>query len=156
VEQDNYRTVAGAAMAYGHAVVAQSPIDVNIGKQLNILLTNMDVKTDNIVMDPLTGAMGYGLEYTYSVMERIRLTALGGDKMLAGPMMVNPGQECAKIKELRAPENDFPAWGDLGKRAVYWETATAVSLLYAGADILVVYHPETAKAVKETIEELWH
>jgi acetyl-CoA synthase len=156
VEQDNYRTVAGAAMAYGHAVVAQSPIDVNIGKQLNILLTNMDVKTDNIVMDPLTGAMGYGLEYTYSVMERIRLTALGGDKMLAGPMMVNPGQECAKIKELRAPENDFPVWGDLGKRAVYWETATAVSLLYAGADILVVYHPETARALKETIEELWH
>ena len=69
----------GAAMAYGHCVVSQSPIDVNIGKQMNILLTNMDLKREQIVIDPLTGAMGYGIEYTYSVMERIRLTGLGGD-----------------------------------------------------------------------------
>ncbi len=100
-------------MAYGHCVVAQSPIDVNIAKQLNILLTNMDLKPEQIVMDPLTGAMGYGIEYTYSVMERIRLTGLGGDQMLAGPMIVSPGQECAKIKELKADSRDFPAWGDL-------------------------------------------
>ena len=101
VEQNNYRTIAGAAMAYGHCVVSQSPIDVNIGKQMNILLTNMDLKREQIVIDPLTGAMGYGIEYTYSVMERIRLTGLGGDAMLAMPMIVSPGQECAKIKELQ-------------------------------------------------------
>ena len=83
VEQNNYRTIAGAAMAYGHSLVSQSPIDVNIAKQMNILLTNMDLKRGQIVMDPMTGAMGYGIEYTYSVMERIRLTGLGGDKMLA-------------------------------------------------------------------------
>jgi acetyl-CoA decarbonylase/synthase complex subunit delta len=154
VEQDNYRTIAGAAIAYGHCVVAQSPIDVNIGKQLNILLTNMDVKPERIVMDPMTGATGYGIEYTYSVMERIRLTGLGGDRMLAAPMIVSPGQECARIKEYRAQGADFPAWGNLEKRAALWELSTAVSLLYAGADLLIMYHPEAAMALKKTILEL--
>ncbi len=154
VEQDNYRTLAGAAMAYGHTLVAQSPIDVNIGKQLNILLTNMDIKPEQIVMDPMTGAMGYGLEYTYSVMERIRLTALGGDKMLAAPMIVSPGQECAKVKELKASQADFPAWGELAKRAALWELSTAVNFLYAGADLLIMYHPEAAMATRRTITQL--
>jgi acetyl-CoA decarbonylase/synthase complex subunit delta len=160
VEQDNYRTIAGAAMAYGHTVVAQSPIDVNIGKQLNILLTNMDVKKEQVIMDPLTGATGYGIEYTYSVMERIRLTGLKGDKMLSAPMIVSPGQECAKVKEFKASETSFPEWGNLDKRAYAWELATAMSLLYAGADILILYHPEAAKAIKKTIFKLmdgkWH
>ncbi len=154
VEQDNYRTIAGAAMGYGHVVVSQSPIDVNIGKQLNILLTNMDVAKEQIIMDPMTGAAGYGIEYTYSVMERIRQTALGGDQMLAAPMIVSPGQECAKIKELKASEAEFPEWGDLAKRAAMWELSTAVNLLYAGADILIMYHPEAAIQTKKTITRL--
>ena len=154
VEQDNYRTIAGAAMAYGHTIVAQSPIDVNIGKQLNILLGNMDIKCDQIVMDPMTGATGYGIEYTYSVMERIRQSGLGGDKMLALPMIVSPGYECAKVKEFKAAEIDFPEWGDLGKRAAVWELTTAVSLVYAGADILIMYHPEAAVQTKKMIFEL--
>jgi len=154
VEHDNYRTIAGAAIAYGHSIVAQSPIDVNIGKQLNILLTNMDVRPERIVMDPMTGATGYGIEYTYSVMERIRLTGLGGDRMLAAPMIVSPGQECARIKEYRAQGADFPAWGNLERRAAIWELSTAVSLLYAGADLLIMYHPEAAIALKKTILEL--
>ncbi len=151
VEQDNYRTIAGAALAYGHTVVAQSPIDVNIGKQMNILLTGMSVPIGQIVMDPMTGAMGYGLEYTYSVMERIRLSGLGGDAMLAGPMIVSPGQETAKVKEVKAPESDFPSWGDIGKRAVLWELSCATALLYAGADILIMYHPDAAMATKDAI-----
>jgi CO dehydrogenase/acetyl-CoA synthase delta subunit len=154
VEQDNYRTIAGAAMAYGHSIVAQSPIDVNIAKQMNILLTNMDLKKEQIVMDPMTGAAGYGIEYTYSVMERIRLTGINGDKMLAGPMIVSTGQECAKIKEFKALESDFPEWGDLKKRALLWELTTAVNLLYAGADILIMYHPEAAMQAKKTILKL--
>jgi acetyl-CoA synthase len=154
VEQDNYRTLAGAAMAYNHCLVAQSPIDVNIGKQLNILLTAMGVNTGQIVMDPMTGALGYGIEYTYSVMERIRLSALSGDAMLAGPMIVSPGQECVKIKEFRAPQSDFPEWGDLGERAALWETATALALVYAGADILVMYHPEAVKAIQQAVRRL--
>jgi acetyl-CoA decarbonylase/synthase complex subunit delta len=154
VEQNNYRTIAGAAIAYGHTVVAQSPIDVNIAKQINILLTNMDLPAEKIVMDPMTGAIGYGIEYSYSVMERIRLTGLGGDRMLCGPMILSPGYECSKIKEYKAPESAFPTWGDLGRRAMEWELATAVSFLHAGADILVMYHPEAAVAAKKTITDL--
>jgi acetyl-CoA synthase len=154
VEQDNYRTIAGAALAYHHSIVSQSPIDVNIAKQMNILLTNMEIKTEKIVMDPLTSASGYGIEYTYSVMERIRLTALNGDRMLASPMIVSPGQECSKIKEYKAPEKDFPAWGDLAKRGAMWELSTAVCLLYAGADLFIMYHPDAAKKLKETIFKL--
>ncbi|HJX70606.1 MAG TPA: hypothetical protein VJ346_01600, partial [Bacteroidales bacterium] len=152
--QENYRTIAGAALAYGHCLVAQSPIDVNIGKQLNILLTNMDVKKEQIVMDTLTGAIGYGIEYTYSVMERIRLTGLNGDKMLAAPMIISPGIECSKIKEYKAAEKDFPAWGNLEKRSCAWELSTAVTLLYSGADILIMYHPEAAMAIKKAIFKL--
>ena len=151
VEQDNYRTIAGAALAYGHTLVAQSPIDVNIAKQINILLGNMDLKTDKIIIDPMTGAIGYGIEYTYSVMERIRMTGLNGDKMLCSPMIVTPGYESAKVKEYKASEESFPTWGELSKRAALWELTTAVSLLQAGADILVMYHPEAAMETKKTI-----
>ncbi len=154
VEQDNYRTIAGAVLAYEHLVVAQSPIDVNIGKQMNILLTNMNVRQEQIVMDMMTGALGYGLEYTYSVMERARLTGLGGDAMLAGPMIAVPGQECVKIKELSASERSFPAWGELSSRAALWELSTATSLLYAGADITVMAHPDAAMALRRAIFEL--
>jgi acetyl-CoA decarbonylase/synthase complex subunit delta len=154
VEQDNYRTIAGAALAYDHCLVAMSPIDVNIAKQLNILLGNMDMDMDRIIIDPTTGGLGYGLEYTYSVMERIRLTGLHGDAALASPMLVNPGQECAKIKELKASQEEFPAWGELKRRAMLWELSTAVSLLHAGADILVMYNPESAVELNKTIDGL--
>ncbi len=154
VEQDNYKTIAGAAMAYGHSVVAQAPIDVNISKQLNILLTNMDFKKENIIMDPMTSAVGYGIEYTYSVMERIRLTALNGDAMLCGPMLVNAGYECSKLKESKAPQADYPLWGDLGQRLALWEISTANTLLYSGADLLIMYHPEALKAIKQNIFDL--
>ncbi len=154
VEQDNYRTIAGAAMAYGHSLVAQSPIDVNIAKQLCILLGNMDIKPNQIIIDTMTSAIGYGVEYTYSVMERTRMTGLQGDKKLASPMIVSTGQECAKAKEFKATEKEFPAWGDLGKRAVMLELATATNLLYAGAEILIMYHPDAVAGVKKAITKL--
>lgn len=154
VEQENYRTIAGAAIAYGHCVVAQSPIDVNIAKQLNILLGNMDLGLDRVVVDPNTGGLGYGLEYTYSVMERIRLTGLSGDAPLASPMFVTPGPECSKLKEYKALEKNYPAWGERNRRALHWELATATALLYAGADILVMHHPEAAMELKRLIGEL--
>ena len=154
VEQDNYRVIAGAALAYGHSIAAMSPIDVNIAKQMNILLGNMDIPLNNIVIDPMTGAMGYGIEYTYSVMERIRLTGLGGDQHLSSPMIVSPGQECAKLKELKAAESDFPSWGSLEKRAALWELTTATGLLYGGADLLIMYNPDAAVTLKKTINKL--
>ncbi len=155
VETDNYKTIAAACLAYHHCLVAQSPIDVNLAKQLNILLADLSFPTDRLVMDPLTGALGYGLEYTYSIMERIRIDGLAGDRMLAFPMLVTPGYECAKVKEARAPEKDYPEWGGEQHRGAYWEIATAMSLLVAGADLLIMAHPRAVEAVRKAIAEIF-
>ncbi len=155
VETDNYKTIAAACIAYGHTLVAQSPIDVNLAKQLNILLTDMNFPADKIVMDPLTGTLGYGLEYTYSIMERIRTDGLAGDKMLAFPMLVTPGYESFNVKEARAPQKDYPEWGDLAQRGIYWETATTISLLAAGAELLIMYHPRSVEIIKDKITEIY-
>ncbi|MEN6604950.1 MAG: acetyl-CoA decarbonylase/synthase complex subunit delta [Bryobacteraceae bacterium] len=154
VETDNYKTIAAAAMGYNHAVVAQTPIDVNMAKQLNILLTNMGVAPEKIIIDPMTGAIGYGLEYTYSVMERIRTSAFTGDPMLAMPLMVNPGFEVARTKESRAPQKAFPLWGPERDRGALLEIATAMSFINAGADLVVVYSPLAATTVKRKIAEM--
>ncbi|GHV29484.1 hypothetical protein FACS1894167_08860 [Synergistales bacterium] len=154
VEQDNYKTIAGVAMAYGHSLVAQSPIDVNIAKQMVILLTNMDFPKGNIVIDPTTSAMGYGIEYTYSVMERIRVTGVDGEPMLCAPLIVSPGPETSKIKEAKASAADFPAWGKLEDRIAALEFGAAQSYLYAGANILVMSHPEAAVQIRKTIDDL--
>lgn len=153
-ETDNYKTLAAAAMGYGHCVIAQTPIDVNMAKQLNILMTNMGLAADKIVIDAMTGALGYGLEYTYSVMERIRTAAFTGDPMLASPIVSTPGYEVAKTKESKAPEDAFPLWGSVTERGALLEIATAMSLLNAGADMLVMYHPTAARTVKRKIVEM--
>jgi acetyl-CoA synthase len=154
VETDNYKTIAAAAMGYGHVIVAQAPIDVNMSKQLNILLTNMGVAPDKIIIDSLTGALGYGLEYTYSVMERIRTAALGGDPMLAMPILATPGFEVWRTKESKAPVSAFPQWGPEAERGPLLEISTAMALLNAGADLLVVYHPTAAQTLKRKIAEM--
>jgi acetyl-CoA decarbonylase/synthase complex subunit delta len=155
VETDNYKTIAAACIAYNHTVVAQTPIDVNLAKQLNILLTDMNFPRERIVMDPLTGTLGYGLEYTYSIMERIRIDGLAGDQMLDFPMLVNPGYETFSVKEARTPEEDYPTWGKLEERGLYWETATSMSLLAAGAELLIMYHPKAVETVKKKIAEIY-
>jgi acetyl-CoA decarbonylase/synthase complex subunit delta len=125
-----------------------------MSKQLNILLTNMGIAPEKILVDPLTGALGYGLEYTYSVMERIRTAAFAGDAMLAMPMLVTPGFEVWRTKESKAPASTFPLWGPESERGALLEIATSMALLNAGADLLIVYHPTTALAVKRKIEEM--
>jgi len=134
--------------------VAQTPIDVNMAKQLNILLTNMGVAPEKIIVDPMTGAIGYGLEYTYSVMERIRTSAFTGDPMLAMPLLVNPGFEVARTKESRAPQEAFPLWGPERDRGALLEVATAMSFINAGADLVVLYSPLAATTVKRKIAEM--
>jgi acetyl-CoA decarbonylase/synthase complex subunit delta len=153
-EDKNYRTIVAAALANGHLVNARSPMDVNLAKQLNILINDMGLPLDRIVMDPTTGALGYGIEYGYSVMERLRLAALQGDAMTQFPLLVTPGYEAWKTKEAKVGA-DVPAeWGDWLERAIYWETLTALSLLDAGADILVLRHPESLRRMKAAIVEM--
>ena len=154
VEKDNYKTIAAVCLAHGHCVVAQSPIDVNIAKQLSIQLTSMAFPAEKIVIDPLSSPVGYGLEYTYSIMERIRMDGLAGDDMLRMPMMVTPGYESTRCKEAVAPEADYPKWGSEKNRSAEWEITTAMSLLLAGADLLVMYHPKAVETIRKMIAEL--
>jgi acetyl-CoA decarbonylase/synthase, CODH/ACS complex subunit delta len=153
-EDKNYRTIVATAMANGHLVQARTPMDVNLSKQLNILVSDMGMPHDRIIMDPTTGALGYGIEYGYSVMERLRLAALQGDAMTQQPMIVTPGFEAWKTKESKVGEGVPEAWGDWNNRAINWETLTAASLVESGADIVVLRHPESIKRVKAAITEL--
>jgi acetyl-CoA decarbonylase/synthase complex subunit delta len=153
-EDKNYRTIVAAALANDHLVSSRAPMDVNLSKQLNILITDMGLPLERIIMDPTTGALGYGIEYGYSVMERLRLAALQGDAMTQLPMLVTPGFEAWKSKEAKVGEGVPAEWGDWLERAINWETLTAVSLLESGANILVLRHPESVRRVKLAIEEL--
>lgn len=153
-EDKNYRTIAATAMANDHLVEARTPMDVNLSKQLNILITDMGLPADRVLMDPTTGALGYGMEYGYSVMERLRMAALQGDAMTQLPMIVTPGFEAWKAKESKVGEGVPDAWGDWGNRGINWETLTAMALIESGADIVVLRHPESVKRVKTSIEEL--
>jgi acetyl-CoA decarbonylase/synthase, CODH/ACS complex subunit delta len=147
-EADRYRSVAAAALAYGHSVAAQSPIDINLAKQLNILLREIGVPHDRIVIDPYTGALGYGFEYSYSVMERIRDAALKGDRDLAMPM-ISQAPDSLTVKEVR----EAPPEGQR-EIAIRWEFGFALSAVIAGADIVSVRHPETVRLLGESFRNL--
>lgn len=154
IENTNYRTIVAAALGSGHVVIAQSPIDVNMAKQCNILATDMGLPPDRLLMDPTTGALGYGLEYTYSVMERLRLSAFQNDPMTQSPMICTVGEESWRQKEAKTLEGVPSAWGDIGERSIIWEILTATTLLQAGADILVLRHPKSVEQVKLAIDKL--
>lgn len=150
--QEDYKTLAAVAVAYGHVLVAESPIDLNIAKQVNILLHDASVDLNRVLIDPLTGGLGYGLEYTYSVMERIRLAALGGDPMLNCPVVCLVGEETWKVKEVKVSGGPEVLWGDRRARGINWEMATALPLVEAGADLVVLRHPETLRMLRTQID----
>jgi len=153
-EDKNYRTIVAAALAHNQLVISSSPIDVNLAKQLNILISDMRMGLENVLMDPTTGALGYGLEYTYSVMERLRTAALTGDSMTQQPLICFAGEESWRQKESRVVDDVPEAWGRHERRGKLWELLTASTLLEAGADIVSVRHPENVQAVQATIQRL--
>ncbi len=153
--EENYKTVAAAAMANDHKLIAMSQLDVNLAKQLNILLSQMGFDKERIIMDPMSSALGYGLEYTYSVMERIRLAALlQNDAMMQTPIVCDIGANVWKVKEAMAADAEMPEWGGLEDRALAWESVTASAMITAGADMLIMRHPGAAEKAKELIAEL--
>jgi acetyl-CoA decarbonylase/synthase complex subunit delta len=153
-EQSNYRTIVAACLGNGHIAVARAPIDVNMQKQLNILISDMGLPLDRILMDPTTGGLGYGIEYTYSVMERLRYGALQGDRMTQLPMINTVGEEAWRQKEAKAAEGVPEVWGDVATRGVAWEVLTATSMLEAGSDIVVLRHPQSVDIVNGVIAKL--
>jgi acetyl-CoA decarbonylase/synthase complex subunit delta len=153
-EDKNYRTIVAAAMANGHLVTSKTPMDVNLAKQLVILIHDMGMPLERVIMDPTTGALGYGIEYGYSVMERLRLAALQGDSMTQQPMFVTPGEEAWKTKEAKVGSGVPESWGDWKQRALNWEMLTAAPLLYAGADIVVLRHPASLARIRAMLDGL--
>jgi acetyl-CoA decarbonylase/synthase complex subunit delta len=155
VEEGDYKQIGAACLGYKHTVVASSPIDVNLAKQLNILLGNLGVSNKEVIIDPTTGGLGYGLEYSYSVMERISQAALTQeDEKLQQPMIANVGNEVWKCKEANLSAEEAPELGDPDKRGVLMEAIAAVDFLLAGSDIIVMRHPEAVKLVKGFIEKM--
>jgi acetyl-CoA decarbonylase/synthase complex subunit delta len=147
-EASHYRSIAAAALAYNHSLIAQSPIDVNLAKQLNILLKEIGLQRDHIVIDPYTGALGYGFEYSYSAMERIRFAALKGDTDLAMPLICSAA-DTLNIKEVREAAPDLQ-----DAIAVRWELYTGIAAAVAGAEIICVRHPKTIGMLREAFASM--
>jgi len=152
VEEANHKGVGASALGYGHTIVSSSPIDVNLAKQLNILLGNLGVTPEKIVVDPTTGGLGYGLEYSYSVMERIKMAALTQeDDKLQVPMINNIGNEVWKCKEAGEGIAEGPTMGDPERRGILMESTAAVAYLLAGSDVVILRHPETVRLTRAFI-----
>lgn len=154
-QEGNYKTIAAAAMANNHKLIAMSELDINLSKQLNILITQMGFEKERLITDPMCSALGYGLEYTYSVMERIRLAGLTqNDAVMQPPMIGDVGMYVWKVKETQASESDLPQWGSLEERGIAWEAVTAAALTISGAELLIMRHPEAVRVVEAFIDEL--
>ena len=155
VEEGDYKKIAAVALGYGHTIAASSPIDINLAKQLDILLANLGVPDSQIVLDPTVSGIGYGIEYCYSVIERIRMAALAQqDEKLAFPIIMNIAREAWKSKEAKMPTEADPKLGDATKRGILLEAMSAWVLLMAGGDVAVMRHPEAIKLVKGMIASL--
>lgn len=155
VVEKNYKQIGAMAIGYQQVVMASTPIDVNLAKQLNILLGNLGMPEEKMMIDPTVGGLGYGLEYGYSVMERDRMAALTQeDVKLQFPLVCNMAHEVWKTKETKVTKEDSPKLGDERKRSVLMEAVTAMTFLLAGADILIMRHPDAINLVRDMIKEL--
>ncbi len=153
VEEKNHKGIGAAAMGYGHTIISSSPIDVNLAKQVNILLENLGMPLDKVIVDPTTGGLGYGMEYSYSVMERLAMAAMNqGDDKLQNPMINNLANEVWKCKEAKLTVEGEPLLGDPERRAILMESIGAVSYLMGGSNILIMRHPESIKLTKAFID----
>ena len=155
-KEETYKAVgASAGLAYGQKVGAESSVDINLAKQLNVLLTQLGVKQDSIVMHVGTAAAGYGFEYVVSTMERIRLAALGqNDNTLQMPVMTPVASEAWNVKEAIASEADMPEWGDVETRGIDMEVVTASAVLAAGTNAFILRHPQSIATVSKLINAL--
>jgi acetyl-CoA decarbonylase/synthase complex subunit delta len=153
VKEDNYKSLTAIALADGHNLITEAPLDINIAKQVNILALDMGFPLERIVTFQSTGALGYGVEYAYSIQERQRLAALSGDKMMAMPSICDVGYESWRAKEAKL--TDAPGWGSAADRGPMWEAATAVCLLQTGVDIIRMRHPRAVATVREFINQIW-
>ncbi len=153
---EDYKTVgASVALAYGQKVGAETADDINLAKQLNIMLKGLSIKSDNIVMNIGTAAVGYGYEYVASTLDRVRAAALAqSDADLQMPIIAPVSTDTWGVKESSASEEDEPAWGSREERGIHMEVSTAAADLVGGADAVILRHPAAVATVKKFIAEL--
>jgi acetyl-CoA decarbonylase/synthase complex subunit delta len=139
--KENFEPISKAAMENDHSIVAQTPLDINLEKELNVKLLKT-VPPNKIVIDPLSSGLGYGMEYSFTIMERTKhIGVMFGDTTMQMPMIADLGAECWKTKQAKGSK----------KQGVLWESVTAVSLVLAGANVLVLRHPDSLKLMKDII-----
>ena len=154
IEEGDHKKIGAAAIGYQHTVISSTPIDINLAKQLNILLGNLGVPDEMIIMDPTVSCIGYGIEYCYSVMERVRMAGLTQqDDKLQFPLICNISKEAWKTKEVHLPDGELNM-GDAKKRGILLEAMSAMVITIAGGDVIIMRHPEAIKLVQEMIAEL--
>jgi len=155
VEEKNYKQIAEVAIKNNHLIAASSPIDINLAKQLNILLMNNGLSPSDLLIDPTVSSIGYGIEYAYSIIERMRIAALTQhDDKLQMPILCNVAREAWKSKEAGITAADAPELGDETNRGILLEAVSAMVLLLAGGDVMIMRHPKAISLVKEIVREL--
>ena len=154
--EEDYKAVGAAAgLAYDQKVGAESAVDINLAKQLNVVVTQLGVKPESIVMNVGTAAAGYGYEYVVSTMDRIKAAALSqGDAMLQMPIVTPVSSETWNVKEAMASEADMPEWGPVEERGISMEIMTAAADLASGSDAVIVMHPQTVATISKMIKDL--
>lgn len=150
-KESNYMTVVAICKADKHKIISEAPVDINIGKQVNILLQDAGYDLKDVVMFQTTAALGYGFDYVYTILERARIAGLKGDNLMAAPQLCDVGGEVWRIKEATVDDDILPGWSKLAKRGPMWEATCAGVYLQSGADILVMAHPEAISHTRETI-----
>jgi acetyl-CoA decarbonylase/synthase complex subunit delta len=155
-KEENYKTVAASAiMAYGNKISAESAVDINLAKQLNVLLSQMGINPESYVMNVGTAAAGYGYDYVASTLDRVKDAALAqNDAMLQMPIITPVSQETWTVKESIVSEEDFPDWGSRESRGVDMEVCTAAAVIAGGADAVILRHPQSIEAISNMVADL--
>lgn len=147
-DENTYKEIVPSVVKGGHILAIRTPIDINLAKEMNILTSDMGLSLDKILIDTDMGGLGYGLEYGYSIMERIKLAAFEGDSMLNMPLIAFAGEEALKAKEAKS-DTFSESWGDFKTRSIMFEVATAATVIAAGANLIVLEHPDSISTLKK-------
>lgn len=152
-DENTYKDIVPSVIKGGHILAIRTPIDINLAKEMNILASDMGLSLDRILIDTDMGGLGYGLEYGYSIMERIKLAALSevnGDSMLNMPLIAFAGEEALKAKEAKS-DTFSQGFGDFKERSIMYEITTASAIIAAGANLIVLEHPQSVAVLKEVL-----
>lgn len=147
INEKNYKEIVPLTVKNGHIISIRTPIDINLAKEMNILVSDMGQSLNKILIDSDIGGLGYGLDFGYSIMEKIKLEGFNGDEYLNMPLISFAGEESLKTKEAKA-DTYSNSFGKLDKRALMFEIAATTAVIAAGANIVVVNHPDTINVLK--------